>query len=106
MTSPPLNICQYRVKPGKEAEMEALLAKHWPALHAAGLVDDTPAVVYRGLPDPHHGAARCYVEMFSWKTSDGPQLAHQNPEVMAVWGPMGEICEHMEFPSYERLDLA
>ncbi|MGH1345337.1 MAG: hypothetical protein ACRBN8_27490 [Nannocystales bacterium] len=105
MPSPVLNICQYRVKPGKEAEMEELLAKHWPALHAAGLVSDTPAVVYKGLPDPHHGAERCYVEMFSWKDASGPQLAHKTPEVMAVWEPMGAICEHMEFPSYARLDL-
>src|SRR5262245_41559747 len=37
---PILNICRYKVKPGKEAEMERLLAAHWPALHKAGLVTD------------------------------------------------------------------
>ena len=31
------NICRYKVKPGHEAEMERLLALHWPALHKAGL---------------------------------------------------------------------
>jgi hypothetical protein len=27
--APLLNICRYKVKPGKEAEMERLLAVHW-----------------------------------------------------------------------------
>jgi hypothetical protein len=27
------------------------------------------------------------------------------PEVMAVWEPMGAICESMEFPAVERVDV-
>ena len=45
-----VNICQYKVKPGQEKEMERLLALHSPTLHRAGLATDEPAVVYRGLP--------------------------------------------------------
>ena len=104
-----VNICQYHVKPGHEAEMEALLAKHWPALHGAGLATDEAPIIYRGLPSAkpggQHGAARVYIEIFSWKSDDAPNLAHQMPEVMAVWEPMGAICEKMEFPSFETLDL-
>jgi len=100
-----VNICQYKVKPGKEAEMEALLAKHWPALREAGLVDDTPPVIYKGEPAKDHGAERMYIEIFAWKEENGAQLAHQMPGVMAVWEPMGAICEHMDFPSYAPLEL-
>ncbi len=104
----PVNICQYKVKPGHEEEMERLLAIHWPALHKAGLVTDDPAVVYRGLPSSNpggqHGAQSTYIEIFSWNTPSAPQTAHQTPEVMAVWEPMGAICEHMEFPEFEALD--
>ncbi len=104
-----VNICQYKVKPGQEKEMERLLALHWPTLHKAGLATDEPAVVYRGLPSPkpggEHGAESTYIEIFSWKTPEAPQTAHQTPEVMAVWEPMGAICEHMEFPEFEVLDL-
>ena len=100
-------ICHYRVKPGKEAEMEALLAKHWPALASVGLVTDEPAVVYRGLPSgkpgARHGAAGSYVEIFSWKDENASGIAHQTPEVMAVWEPMGAICEQMDFPAFEKL---
>lgn len=106
MSTRVVNICQYKVKPGKEAEMEVLLAKHWPALHGAGLADDTPPQIFKGLPDKDHGAASMYIEIFAWKDASGPQLAHQTPEVMAVWEPMGAICEHMEFPQYETLKLA
>jgi hypothetical protein len=106
---PLINICRYKVKPGKQAEMEKLLARHWPALHSVGLVTDEPARVYRGLPsgkpDGEHGAENVYVEIMTWKDRNSPQLAHQTPEVMAVWEPMGAICEDMDFPAFELLAL-
>ena len=105
MSPPTVNICQYKVKPGKEAEMEVLLAKHWPALREAGLVDDTPPTIYKGQAGKDHGAERMYIEIFAWKDANGPQLAHQTPGVMAVWEPMGAICERMDFPSYSPLEL-
>jgi hypothetical protein len=102
---PILNICRYKVKPGKEAEMERLLAAHWPALHKAGLVTDEEARVYRGLrsgkPGGRHGAERTYVEFMVWKDQKSLELAHQRPDVMAVWEPMGAICEEMDFPAFE-----
>ncbi len=100
-------ICHYRVKPGKEAEMEALLSKHWPALQRAGLVTDEPAKIYRGLPsgkpEGRHGAAGSYVEIFAWKDESASAIAHQTPDVMAVWEPMGAICEEMDFPAFEKI---
>jgi hypothetical protein len=109
-SKPLINICRYKVKPGKEAEMEKLLAAHWPALHSAGLVTDDKAIIYRGLPSGkpggEHGAERTYVEIMVWKDRKGPELAHQTPGVMAVWEPMGAICEDMDFPAFERLELA
>lgn len=90
---PLINICTYRVKPGKNAEMEALLAKHWPTLRAAGLVTDEPARVYRGIstgkPQEDPAADRTYVEILIWKDGQAPHRAHEIPEVMAVWGAHG-----------------
>ena len=110
MTNQPLlNLCIYKVKPGKEPEMEALLAKHWPALRSAGLATNDPPVIYRGLPatDPkdRHARPSTFYELFSWTSAKGPELAHQMPEVMAVWEPMGAICESMEFPAVARVDI-
>lgn len=103
-------VCRYKVKAGGEAEMERLLAVHWPTLHRAGLVTDEPAQVYRGLPSRKpggdSGAQRTYVEIFAWRDERAPEIAHQSPSVMAVWEPMGAVCEQMEFPHFERLELA
>jgi len=89
--------------------MERLLAVHWPALHSAGLVTEQKARVYRGLPSAkpggEHGAERVYVEIMEWKDAKAPGLAHQTPEVMAVWEPMGAICEELDFPPFELLAL-
>jgi hypothetical protein len=85
--------------------MEALLARHWPALHRARLVTDDRPQIFRGLPSEkpgaRHGAASVYVEIFAWKDGRGSQVAHETPAIMAVWEPMGAICEAMDFPHFE-----
>lgn len=107
---PLVNLCIYKVKPGKEPEMEKLLTKHWPALRKAGLATDDTPIIYRGLPGhgdkDHHARPSTFYEIMVWKSQKGPELAHQTPEVMAVWEPMGAICESMEFPAVERLNVA
>jgi hypothetical protein len=101
-------ICRYVVKAGREPEMERLLAAHWPALHRAGLVTDQPAQVYRQLPSKRtrQPAPPTYVEIFAWRDERGSELAHQTPEIQAIWEPMGAICAEMQFPHFERLVLA
>lgn len=100
-------ICQYHVKPGHEAEFEAMLAMHWPALHEAGLTTDTPPQIFRGKPsgkpDDRHGAEGVYIEIFQWNSPDSPGIAHELPEVMAVWEPMGAICSEMDFPHFDTI---
>lgn len=103
-------ICRYKVKPGKAGDMVELLKKHWPALHAAGLTTDDRPLVYRsissGKASGRHDAPDTFVEIFSWKSARAPEVAHQTPEIMAVWEPMGAICEDMEFPHFEAVDLS
>lgn len=102
-------ISKFVVKPGKEAEMRALLAQHWPTLHRLGMTTDEPALTYEGVPAPEekeeaHGASTgVFVEIFSWKNAKQVEIAHQSPEVMAVWEPMGALCTHMEFPHFTKV---
>jgi hypothetical protein len=100
-------MCTYTIKPGKEADFEKILAKHWPALHKAGLTSTDRPMMYKGTHDRHssHAGRTFYVEIFSWKDAKAPDTAHQMPEVMAVWEPMGALCEHMQFPHVERIEL-
>ncbi|MEZ5977431.1 MAG: hypothetical protein R3F34_04350 [Planctomycetota bacterium] len=101
-------ICRYVVRSGREAEFEALLARHWPTLHRVGLVTDDPPQVYRGRPSSKpggaHGSSGTYVEVFTWRDGAAPGRAHESPDVMAVWGPMGECCSEMDFPHFDRID--
>jgi hypothetical protein len=104
-------ICTYRVKRGAEGEFRELLRRHWPTLQRLGLVTDEPSQVFEGLAvKEHHDHAPFFMEIFTWK--DGAwNAAHGHPEVMAVWEPMGALCEErggrpaMEFPHVRRLDL-
>jgi len=51
-----------------------------------------------------------FVEILSWKSTDGPNLAEQMPEVLAIWEKMGQLVEArmgrppMEFPFVEPID--
>ncbi len=102
MSKTKITLCRYWVKEGHEAEFRTLLDAHWPVFKKAGLVaDDPPHLVFRG-EDKEKGVF--FVEIFPWMDADAMDRAHAMPEVSAVWGPMGEACERMEFPTVERLD--
>jgi hypothetical protein len=34
--------------------------------------------------------------MFEWKDAKASDVAHQTPDVMAVWGPMAPLLESMD----------
>jgi hypothetical protein len=102
-------ICRYTVKPGNEPEMLKLLAKHWPTLHRAGLVTDDRPLIFRGTPktgeDRDAVGSNVFVEIFAWRDTKAVGTAHHSPEVMSVWEPMGQICERMEFPHFQKVSL-
>src|SRR5690554_3264571 len=92
--------CHYRVAAGEGADFEALLRRHWPTLHRLLLVTDQPARCYKGQEED---GGPLYIEIFEWL--DGAvERAHEHPDVMAIWEPMGGLCgarggrPGMEFP--------
>lgn len=104
-------ICTYRVKPGREKAFLDLLARHWPTLRRLGLATEEPARVFRGLPpgprkDAHAVGPSTFVEIFAWKDAQAVDTAHHSPELMQIWEPMGKLCESMDFPHFEPLDLS
>ena len=93
----------YRPKAGQEEALFALVKAHYPALKRAGLVTNDPPLVYvargkRGTGSPY------YVEIFSWKDENAPGLAHQLPEVMKIWEPMGPMIEGGPSPELAMLE--
>ena len=99
MSQPVKTHVTYRPKPGKEEELFALVRKHWPALEGTGLVTSEKAVVYRATNK--RTGERYFIEIFSWRDEQASQTAHQTPEVMAVWEPMGPILAGMEIAAIE-----
>src|ERR1051325_12111270 len=87
-------LCTYRVKEGKEADFLGLLERHWPTLRGLGLATDEAARVLRCR---EQSGRVVFVESFSWKDEGAPEVAHQTPEVMAVWEPMGAMADEMNF---------
>ena len=98
--SPVRVLCIYRVKDGQEDEFRPLLKKHWSTLNNMGLVTSELAQWF--LSQDKHKRT-CFVEIFEWKDGNAPQTAHELPEVTAVWEPMGELVDDMEFLDLEPL---
>jgi hypothetical protein len=99
MSKPVKTLVTYYPKEGKENELLEMVQKHWPALSGTGLVTDEPAVVYRAW-DKRSGKPH-FVEIFSWRDEQASSLAHQTPEVMAVWEPMKPLLETMSLAKIE-----
>ena len=95
-------LCVYRVKDGKEADFLQLLERHWPALSGVGLVTPDPAQVLRATDK---AGKTVFVETFAWRDAEAPNVAHQTPEVMSVWEPMGALADEMSFWAVESVAM-
>jgi hypothetical protein len=101
----PVNVMAlYRLKKGTEAQFKPLLAKHWPILEQAGLVTKEKPEIWKAL-DKRNPEKLTYFETFQWKNEKAPEIAHQTPEVMKVWEPMGPLLESLEILHLEPTDL-
>lgn len=91
--APVTNMVTYVPKAGKEAELLALVKKHEQALRKVGLVTGEPFKVWRAFDIRKQRVA--FMEQFQWKDGTSSDTAHQTPEVMAVWEPMGPVLEEL-----------
>lgn len=91
--APVTNLVTYVPKPGKEEELLALVKKHEPALRSVGLVTAQPFKVWKAFDIRKKRVT--FVEQFEWKDGKSSDVAHQTPEVMAVWEPMGPVLEEL-----------
>ena len=87
------NIVTYVPKKGKEAELLALVKKHEPALRKVGLVTSEPFRLWKAYDIRKQREQ--YIEQFEWKDGKSSDVAHQTPEVMAVWEPMTPLLEEL-----------
>jgi hypothetical protein len=96
-------LVSYYPKAGKDEEFLALLGKHWPTLDRIGLVSKMPPQLWRATDKRTN--QNFYIEMFQWRDAEASEIAHQTPEVMSIWEPMGPLLETMQLTRVEPLVL-
>lgn len=93
-------VCTYTLEEGARSAFLDLLRRHWATLDEQGLVGSTPSRLYDGYDQ---GRDNVIVEIFEWKSREASAAAHQLPEVLAIWEPMGQLCQSMDFQHYTAL---
>ena len=101
-------IARYWVTPGNEPAFVQLLAAHGPTLRRLGLATSFPTQVYRGA---EKDGTPYFVEIFEWRDEEAVRIAHEHPEVAAVWERMGPLVaerdgqKRWEFPHVDPVDV-
>jgi hypothetical protein len=104
MSSPVHRLVIYRPKQGHFEELKKILVQHGPVLRKIGLLSDTPVRLYTATDLRQHGTAEPYfVEEFEWRDETASDLAHQSPELMAVWETMGPHMADMTLTTLEAI---
>jgi hypothetical protein len=78
----------YRPLPGRAADLEALVRRHFPTLRERGLVTERAPIVVRSEDGT-------LLEVFEWRDEAAAGEAHADPEVGALWNAMGEAGEFL-----------
>lgn len=76
-------VVRYTAKPGAEGALRDLVERHWPTLHAAGLVTDRRAVVVAVEQTPG-----VFLEYYEWVSAEAVADAHRDPVVRELWHRM------------------
>jgi hypothetical protein len=101
MSRPVPTLVAYHPKSGKQAESEllALVRQHWPTLRRLGLASERPAQLWRA----HEKDSKqvYFLELFEWAEEGSSDVAHQTPEVMAMWEPMGKVLANLVITKVE-----
>ena len=87
-------IACYRPKPGKEAELRALMKTHLPRLRSEDLVTDRPSI----LMEAEDGTV---LEVFEWRSKAAIEAAHSNPRVLQMWDEYSAVCDYVPVNTVE-----
>jgi quinol monooxygenase YgiN len=79
-------VVAYRPKQGKEAELLELVRSRVPISRKEGLVTDRAPI----LMSARDGTI---IEVSEWKSPDAIEAPHKNPNVLAMWNRIFELCD-------------
>jgi hypothetical protein len=75
-------------KPGDEAELERVIARHWKTVRDMKLVRDTTHLTIRGT---EAGNKAYFIEIFTWRDAGIPDAAPA--EIRKIWDDMNRLVE-------------
>jgi hypothetical protein len=81
-------IVTYHAKPGSEAALAKVFARHWKTALELGLVFETPHVVVRGDEEKTNAY---FVEILTWRDEKTPDSAPA--AIQEIWKEMGALVE-------------
>lgn len=79
-------IVAYKPKVGKESELPELVRRRVPTLRKEGLVTDRAPIIMRTRDGT-------IVEVSEWKSREAIEVAHRNPNVLAMWQQFFAVCD-------------
>lgn len=82
-------IACYRPKPGKAADLKALMKTHLSTLASEGLVSDRASIMMEA-------ADGTVLEVFEWKSAEAIASAHSNPVVHAMWERYAAVSDYVK----------
>ena len=75
-------------KPGAEADLARVIARHWDTARGLNLILDAPYVTLRGTED---GGKTYFVHVFTWRDASIPDAAPA--AIQAIWTEMNRLVE-------------
>ena len=102
------SLCIYRVKSGRKPLFEECWQSTGPRCAEWGCGSRRAAY---DLPGDGQAGRTAFCRTSDLEGRRRPNIAHEIPDVMAVWEPMGTLCEPrdgrppMEFPHVERIQI-
>lgn len=87
-----ISVAAFRAKPGKEAELLAVIADRLPLLRRLGLATDRPAILMRSRDG-------VLVQASEWVSEEAIERAHHTPEVLALWARFDACCTFVKLGS-------
>ena len=85
-----------KAKPGKEAQLESVMKKHWATVKRLDLVTGDPHTLYRT-------DSGVFVDIFTWKSASIPDNAPA--DVLAVWKEMNEAASKLDIVEVHRVPV-
>jgi hypothetical protein len=86
--APETVIVTFHAKAGSEAELAAVIARHWDTARRLNLVLDSPHLTVRGT----EGDRQVYfVDIFAWRDASVPD--HAPAEIQKIWADMNRLVE-------------